>query len=45
VVLHVLEWVRGAPLPERVQALGVQVGLMLVVSLMALALINDLSRL
>jgi len=45
VVLHVLEWVRGAPLPERVQALGVQVGLMLVVSLMALALINDFSRL
>jgi len=37
--------VRGAPLPERVQALGVQVGLMLVVSLMALALINDFSRL
>ena len=45
VVLHLLEWVRGAPLPERVQALGVQVGLMLVVSLMALALINDFSRL
>ena len=43
VVLHLLEWVRGAPLPERVQALGV--GLMLVVSLMALALINDFSRL
>ncbi len=45
VVLHLLEWLRGAPLPERVQALGVQVGLMLVVSLMALALINDFSRL
>ncbi|MEY3043040.1 MAG: hypothetical protein RLZZ174_2122, partial [Pseudomonadota bacterium] len=45
VVLHLLEWLRGKPLPERLQALGVQVGLMLVVSLMALALYNDFSRL
>jgi regulator of sigma E protease len=39
------EVVRGKPLPERVQALGMQIGLFVVGGLMILALYNDVARL
>ena len=42
---YLVEWVRGRPLSERVQAWGMQIGISLVVGVMLLALVNDLSRL
>lgn len=44
-LFYLVEWVRGRPLSERVQAIGVQIGVSLVVGLMLLALFNDISRL
>ncbi|MNC79612.1 Metalloprotease MmpA [compost metagenome] len=44
-LFYLVEWVRGRPLSERVQAIGVQIGISLVVGLMLLALFNDISRL
>ncbi len=44
-MFYLAEWVRGRPLPERVQVWGMQVGISLVVGVMLLALFNDLSRL
>lgn len=44
-LFYMVEWVRGRPLSERVQALGMQIGISLVVGLMLLALFNDISRL
>jgi len=40
-----IELVVGKPVPERVQMVGYQIGLLMVVSLMAFALYNDFSRL
>ena len=40
-----IELVAGRPVPERVQMMGYQVGMMLVISLMVFALYNDFSRL
>ncbi len=42
---YTLELIAGRPVPERVQALGYQVGLFLVLGIMALALYNDFARL
>lgn len=42
---HLVEWVRGAPLPDRARAIGQQGGLVLLMGLTALALYNDLARL
>jgi regulator of sigma E protease len=39
-----VELVKGSPVSERVQMLGYQVGLLILVSVMALALFNDISR-
>ncbi|MFL4341031.1 site-2 protease family protein, partial [Pseudomonas aeruginosa] len=44
-LFYLVEWVRGRPLSERVQAWGMQIGISLVVGVMLLALVNDLSRL
>ncbi|TDV62515.1 sigma E protease regulator RseP [Pseudomonas sp. LP_7_YM] len=44
-LFYLIEWVRGRPLPERVQGWGVQIGISLVVGVMLLALVNDLGRL
>jgi regulator of sigma E protease len=41
---YVVEAVRGKPLSEKVQEYGLQVGMMLVFALMALAIFNDISR-
>ncbi len=40
-----IELVAGRPVPERVQMVGYQIGLLLVISLMVFALYNDFSRL
>jgi regulator of sigma E protease len=42
---YTVELVAGRPVPERIQAVGYQIGLFLVVSLMMLALYNDFARL
>ena len=44
VVMQAIEWLKGAPLSERVQAAGQQVGIALVVLLLGLALYNDIAR-
>jgi regulator of sigma E protease len=40
----VIEAIRGKPLSEKVQNIGLQIGMMLVFALMAMAIFNDLSR-
>lgn len=45
VVFAAAEWAIGKPLPERVQLVGMQVGLMLVGGLMVMAIYNDIWRL
>jgi len=45
ILFGIAEWVRGKPLPERVQVVAVQFGLFLLLSLMAVAFYNDISRL
>jgi len=44
IVYQLLEWAKGSPLSERVQALGQQVGVALLVLLMGVALFNDIAR-
>lgn len=44
-VFYLVEWAKGSPVPEKVQMLGYQVGLMLVLSIMGLAIYNDIMRL
>lgn len=45
ILFGLVEWVRGRPVPERVQMLGYQLGLVMIVSVMILAIYNDLARL
>ena len=42
---YVAEWIRGAPLSERVQLLGQQLGMAMLIMLMGLAFYNDIMRL
>lgn len=44
VIMQAIEWIKGSPLSERVQLAGQQVGIMLVVLLMGIALYNDIAR-
>ncbi|MBM4216775.1 MAG: RIP metalloprotease RseP [Gammaproteobacteria bacterium] len=44
IIYQLAEWARGAPLSERVQALGQQVGVALLLMLMSVALFNDFAR-
>lgn len=44
VVFQVIEWLKGSPLSERVQVIGQQLGVALLVLLMGVALFNDLSQ-
>ena len=44
-LFYVVELVRGKPLSERIQMLGLKIGVTFVVGIMMLALYNDLSRL
>lgn len=45
ILFYSIEWLRGRPLSERVQMIGSQLGLLLVLGLMMLAFVNDLGRL
>jgi regulator of sigma E protease len=45
VLFYLVELLKGSPVPERVQVLGVQIGIFIVASLMLLAFYNDLTRL
>ncbi len=45
IVMQLAEAVRGAPLPERMQLIGQQVGIALLLLLMSFAFYNDISRL
>lgn len=40
-----LEMITGSPLPQRIQAYGMQIGVMLISGIMLLAVFNDLNRL
>ncbi|MBB6522322.1 RIP metalloprotease RseP [Pseudoteredinibacter isoporae] len=42
---YVIELVKGSPLPERVQLWGYQIGMVMVLGIMAVALYNDVVRL
>lgn len=44
-LFYVVEWVRGKPVPERIQEFGVKIGLMLLLMLMIVAVFNDINRL
>ena len=44
-LFYAVEWIRGKPLSERIQALGMQLGMALVLSLMVFAVFNDIARL
>ena len=44
-LFYAIEWIKGSPVPERVQMIAYQLGMVLVLSLMALAVVNDLGRL
>ena len=44
-LFYLVEWIRGRPVSERIQALGMQIGIALVVCVMLLAVFNDLARL
>ena len=42
---YMIEWVKGSPVPEKIWEAGQNVGIALLVTLMAFALYNDISRL
>lgn len=44
-LFYVIEWVRGRPVSEKIQMWGMQIGVTLVLAVMALAIFNDISRL
>ena len=44
IVYQLAEWVKGRPVSERVQILGQQLGIALLILLMGLAFYNDLAR-
>ena len=44
-LFYCIEWARGRPLSDKIQNFGVQVGVILILGVMLLALFNDLGRL
>jgi regulator of sigma E protease len=44
IVYQTLEWIKGSPLSDRVQIVGQQLGIALLVLLMGVALFNDIVR-
>jgi regulator of sigma E protease len=44
IVFQLLEWVKGSPVSERMQAFGQQIGVALLLLLMGVALFNDVAR-
>jgi regulator of sigma E protease len=45
ILYYLIEWVRGQPLSARAQAIGVQIGIALLVGVMIIAFTNDFYRL
>lgn len=45
ILYYLIEWVRGQPLSEKAQAIGVQIGIALLVGIMVIAFTNDFYRL
>jgi regulator of sigma E protease len=45
IFFYTIEWVRGAPISEKIQQFAYQFGMLVVLSVMVLALFNDFSRL
>jgi regulator of sigma E protease len=45
ILFYLVELAKGSPVSERIQLLGVQIGIFIVASLMLLAFYNDLTRL
>jgi regulator of sigma E protease len=43
VVYQAIEWLKGAPLAERVQVAGQNIGIVMLLMLMGLALFNDVA--
>lgn len=44
ILYQLAEWVKGSPLSERVQLLGQQLGIAMLITLMSVALFNDFAR-
>ncbi len=44
-LFYLVEWIKGSPVSERVQMVGFQIGVSIVLGIMLLALYNDISRL
>ena len=44
-LFYTLELLAGRPVPEKIQVLGYQLGLFIVLGIMVLALYNDVARL
>ncbi len=42
---YLIEWIKGSPLSEKVEIIGQQVGMALLLLLMSVAIYNDLVRL
>jgi regulator of sigma E protease len=42
---YLIEWLKGGPLPEKIEIIGQQVGMVLLLLLMSVAIYNDLVRL
>lgn len=44
-LFYIAEWVRGRPLPEKLQEMGLQIGVVIIAAVMLFAIYNDLTRL
>jgi regulator of sigma E protease len=45
IFFYIIEWLKGSPVPEHIQARAFQIGISLVLAVMVLAFVNDISRL
>lgn len=45
IFFYLIEWVKGSPVSEKIQMLSFQMGMVIVMSVMVLAVVNDIGRL
>ena len=45
ILFYIVEWIKGSPVPDKIQAKAFQVGLFIILFIMILAFTNDISRL
>lgn len=45
IVYHTIEWLKGSPVSDKVQEIGMRIGITMVLCLMIFAVFNDISRL